>query len=146
MEIKEFATIPMSNDEGVFAMIDPEDYEKVSAFGKWYINDSGYAVKKTRLNGKNIHIRMHRLVNNTPANLQTDHINGDRLDNRKQNLRTVSQMMNTWNITKPKAGKKYDLPPGITFDYSRNKYYASRTQRKRFDNLEDAVKFTKGEL
>lgn len=142
----EFSVIPMSNVPGVFAMIDPEDYEMVAAFGKWYRNDSGYAVKKTRIKGKNVHIRMHRLINGTPSNLQTDHINGDRLDNRKENLRTVSQMMNTWNITKPKAHKKYDLPAGVTFDYSRNKYYATKTERKRFDDLDEAIKFTKGQL
>ena len=71
---------------GNYATVDSDDYDKVIAYGKWYENDSGYAVKKTRINGKNVSIRMHMLVNGTPigCGFHTDHINGDRLDNRNQ--------------------------------------------------------------
>lgn len=137
-----FAVIPMSNAEGVYAMVDPEDYEKVSAFGKWYRNDSGYAIKKTRIKGKNFSVRMHALINDTPKGLHTDHINGDKLDNRKKNLRTVSAEMNSWNRHKDRPHHKYpDLPKGISFDISRNQYVATKTTRKRFNTLDEAKSF-----
>lgn len=133
---------PLSN--GGFALIDDDDYEKVSSFGKWYKNDGGYAVKKTRIHGKNISIRMHSLINDTPKGWHTDHINGDRLDNRKYNLRTVSAEMNAWNRHSVKIHRVYDdLPAHVSFDKSRSQFVATRTLRRRFTNRQDAIKFVK---
>jgi hypothetical protein len=132
----------MSNAEGVFAMIDPEDYEKVSAFGKWYRNTGGYAVKKTRIKGRNISIRMHALINNTPKGLHTDHVSGDKLDNRKINLRTVSAEMNSWNRHRDKPHHRYpNLPKGVSFDINRNQYVATKTIRRRFNGMKEAMDF-----
>jgi hypothetical protein len=130
---------------GNVAIIDDEDYDKVIAFGKWYENDSGYAIKKTRSQGNNIHIRMHSLINDTPKGMHTDHINGNRLDNRKTNLRTVTAEMNAWNRHKDRPHFVYpDLPKGVSFDKSRNQYVATRTLRKRFNTLDEAKLFASG--
>lgn len=40
---------------------------------------------------------VHRLVNNTPPKMNTDHISGNTLDNRKVNLRTASKAVNGQN-------------------------------------------------
>jgi hypothetical protein len=40
---------------------------------------------------------MHRLINSTPDGFDTDHINGDTLDNRRENLRTATRAQNLWN-------------------------------------------------
>lgn len=129
---------------GHYAIVDCEDYEMVEKFSPWYENDGGYAVKKTRVDGKSISLRMHRLIMPVPKGLVIDHINGNRLDNRKNNLRCVGQQINCWN--REQSGREhyeYDLPKGITFDKSRNKYIATKTIRKRFSTLEEAIKFTK---
>lgn len=129
---------------GNHAIVDEEDFQKVDRYSPWYENDQGYAVKKTRIAGKNVSIRMHALVNNTPKGLVTDHINGNRLDNRKENLRSVGQMINTWNKERSKTTHPvHDLPNGVTFDKRRNKYVATKTIRRRFDTLEEAINFTK---
>lgn len=130
---------------GNYAIVDSDDYEKVISYGKWYENDSGYAIKKTRIKGKNVSIRMHMLVNNTPigCGYHTDHINGNRLDNRKKNLRAVTPLMNAWNNHKPREHTKYDLPKGVSFDKNRNQYVASLVFRKRFNTLKEAIEFTK---
>lgn len=133
------------NNTGNKAVIDDDDYDLVTSFGKWYENDSGYAIKKTRLNGKNISIRMHILVNNTPKGLHTDHINGNRLDNRKSNLRTVTAAINSWNLNSKRKGKKYDLPTGITYDYQRKKFVARKVTFKRFNTSEEAINYLQGE-
>jgi hypothetical protein len=135
-------TVEYELSNGGSALIDAEDFEIVQSFGKWHKNDSGYAVKKTRINGQNISIRMHALINNTPKGLHTDHINGDRLDNRKENLRTVSAEMNAWNKTKMREKTVYpDLPKGISWDKSRGQYVASKLQRRRFKTIKEAKQF-----
>ena len=128
---------------GRYALIDDDDFELVNSFGAWYENDSGYAIKKTRAKGKSVSIRMHRLVMNPPKRLEVDHINGNRLDNRKSNLRCVSHQINIWNTKRDNLHKKYDLPKGVSYDKSRNKYVATKIIRKRFDTLEEAINFNK---
>ena len=129
---------------GHYAVVDEEDFQKVDQLSPWYENDQGYAVKKTKIKGKNLSIRMHALVNNTPKGLVTDHINGDKLDNRKENLRSVGQMINSWNSKN--IGREhtvYNLPKGVSYDKSRNKYVSTKTIRRRFGTLEEAIKFNK---
>ena len=91
--------------------VDDEDYPLLSRFS-WYVSDNGYAM--TQIWGTK-HIRMHHLVwgPNTQPRLVIDHLNNDRLDNRKSNLRLCSQKDNSNN----KKGVK-----GYSWDKDRNKY------------------------
>jgi hypothetical protein len=41
------------------------------------------------------------------------------------------------------TGRKYDLPKYVSWDVEKNMYVATFKKRKRFDNIEDAVQFTK---
>lgn len=43
---------------------------------------------------------MHRIINNTPEDLITDHVNGDGIDNRKKNLRSCTYAQNCQNRRK----------------------------------------------
>ena len=127
---------------GNYAIVDADDFQMVDNFSPWYENDQGYAIKKTRVKGKNVSIRMHSLINGTPKGLVTDHINGNRLDNRKENLRSVGQMINCWN--NENIGRKhtvYDLPKGISYDKTRQKYVGTKTVRRRFNTLGGALEF-----
>jgi len=81
-------------NKGTFATVDNDDFEYLNQW-KWYINNNGYAIrtKYTKLGFKKYKMKkvyMHRVVNNTPDNLQTDHINHNQLDNRRINLRSVT--------------------------------------------------------
>lgn len=77
--------------QGKVAIVDNEDYESINKH-KWFYN-SGYAVRR---NGKS-HMKMHRQIMNTPQGEITDHINGNKLDNRRQNLRIVNNQVNILN-------------------------------------------------
>lgn len=78
------------------ALVDIDDFEKLNEF-KWHYHKNGYACSNFRISGKFHYMRMHRLVINAPAEKQVDHINGNRLDNRKNNLRLVNSAQQSWN-------------------------------------------------
>ncbi len=75
-----------------FATVSPEDYPLVARYS-WYYRD-GYAL--TKINKKEI--RMHRLIMGTAdPDIVVDHINRDRLDNRRENLRELTALENANN-------------------------------------------------
>jgi hypothetical protein len=86
--------------QGKLAIVDDDDYEYLNQF-KWHINSCGYAIRRiTVANRKQKVIFMHRIVAKTPDNMQTDHINRKKLDNRKSNLRHCTPSQNKANISK----------------------------------------------
>jgi hypothetical protein len=86
-------------NKGMVALVDDEDFRTVSLF-KWYVATTGYAVHGERVNGKQLKIYMHRFVTNAPKNMQVDHINANRLDNRKENLKICTARENGENTHK----------------------------------------------
>ena len=78
--------------EGGVALIDDEDFEKVSQF-KWHLSDKGYAVA----NHKGTKIRMHRLVMGAVGDQIVDHRKHNKLDNQKANLRITDRSGNACN-------------------------------------------------
>lgn len=73
------------------AMVDDTDFDMLREFG-WVLTSTGYAIRSCR--GKTEY--MHRLILNLPA-LSVDHIDGNKLNNQKSNLRAVSQGINMYN-------------------------------------------------
>lgn len=92
-------TLPVYNKQGQIiarTRIDLETKESLARH-RWYLNPDGYAVCHVSTARGRKTIYMHRLVNHTPEDLLTDHINGDRLDNRRENLRTATYSQNNAN-------------------------------------------------
>jgi len=48
---------------------------------------------------------MHRFINNTPDGFETDHIDRDKLNNRRENLRTATTSQNHGNLKAFKNNK-----------------------------------------
>ena len=111
--------------------IDAEDLPIVQKYS-WYEANTGYVMNKS---GRNV-VLMHRLVTNAPKGMVVDHINGNKLDNRKENLRVTTQKINNLN--------RKDLPKGISrHKVGNNHYYVvnlARKYRGNFKTLEEAEK------
>lgn len=71
-----------------YTIIDPDEYYWLNRY-RWRLKRShsrSYAVHRTRQNGKELEFFMHRLIAETPPEMDCHHINHDTLDNRKANL------------------------------------------------------------
>lgn len=116
--------IPLT--QGQFALVDDEDYEYLMQW-KWCAQRQGFhyvsAVTHTRKNGRQLQIKMHRVVLNlSDPKIICDHINCNPLDNRKSNLRICTYLENTRNrsmVTKSKSGAK-----GVSWSSTAKRYVA----------------------
>ena len=91
-----FRRIPLTR--GRYAIVDYADYERLSSF-KWHLFKSRgnfYAVRTHRRQN----VFMHRFIMNFPPNSIVDHINRNGLDNRRSNLRIVTNRQNCWNSSR----------------------------------------------
>ncbi|WP_250439866.1 HNH endonuclease [Caballeronia sp. AZ1_KS37] len=77
--------------------IDTADFERVSKH-VWTVSSTGYATRGFRENGKFGRINMHRfLMTDVPDGRVVDHIDTDRLNNRRSNLRIATLSENQHN-------------------------------------------------
>lgn len=74
-----------------YAIIDAEDVPKIENV-KWHLSGGGYAINSAR--GHNVY-HMHRFI--LGVDMTVDHINQNKLDNRKCNLRIVTKSQNQMN-------------------------------------------------
>lgn len=107
---------------GNVALIDVEDYEAVAHI-KWHMTSNGYArgyIHQTS-DRPGHGVRMHRFIlgMQTGDAREVDHINGDRLDNRRANLRICTRLENSRNTK---------LSPRNTSGY-KGVYWSKRHQR-----------------
>jgi hypothetical protein len=85
-------SIPLT--QGKFALVDDEDFEEINKH-KWYYvkRGGGYAARKVC----GVNFYMHRFILNTPNGMETDHVNGDSLNNTRCNLRICTHSQNLKN-------------------------------------------------
>ncbi len=106
-------------------IVDAEDVKKMERY-VWYY-DKRYVYTKTPQK-----MYLHRFLIDAPVGKQVDHKNGNKLDNRKKNLRICTNRENTRNrkIRKNASGMK-----GVYWDTINKKWIASITVDYRYKNL-----------
>lgn len=91
-----YVEIPLGgiNGAGKYIKVSPEDYAWLARYS-WHLNKNGYAV--TKINGK--HKLMHRMVAQVVnPYIFVDHIDKDRLNNTRRNLREFTPKENANNM------------------------------------------------
>ena len=82
---------------------------------------TGYLITSIRYKGKFYCTKLHRIIwalcHDQLPTMTIDHINGNRLDNRIENLREVSQTDNNLNTLLPWEPNKDTGIPGIVLHY-----------------------------
>lgn len=108
---------------GMKAIVDDEDYDRVVSFGKWTahkVANNWYAITCKLENGRKKQYAMHQIVATFPG--QVDHINRNGLDNQKGNLRPCNASQNAANCRTPKnntSGFK-----GVSYDPIKRRWVA----------------------
>jgi hypothetical protein len=97
----DLAFVPLT--KGYEAVIDAADVPLVDGVN-WHAavqRDGRVYVKRSLwVNGKHFNVMLHRVIAGTPAEQDTDHKNGNGLDNRRANLRNATTSENMCNQRK----------------------------------------------
>lgn len=101
LELFSMKKIPLISEKypNLFAFVDDDDFESLSKH-KWIPakrGDSFYAISSSKTIGL-----LHRIVLKAPKGVLVDHIDGDTLNNTKENLRFCNKSQNMMNRGKPK--------------------------------------------
>jgi len=130
--------------DGKTFLVDIDDYEFVDGY-KFCLCNS-YVVFSGTKDGLNMKF-LHRIIMGDPEDLVVDHINGDTLNNCRENLRIVTQQENLMNQTIRKTNKSGVA--GVCWNKNTNKWKAQIMYKYKkiylgcFDTLEAATKARK---
>lgn len=119
------------------AYIDIEDFERVSKY-QWYFDRY---VRNWKIGS------LHRFIVNCPNDKVVDHINGNSLDNRRENLRITDIRHNS--INKKVMGNSKSGITGVTWNKYHKKWRATIVVDGKckylgyFDSIEEASKVRK---
>lgn len=140
--------VVIKTNKGQKIYIDTEDFEKCKKY-TWCVSKTGYAV--ANIKGKVTKMHRYILDERNPKKI-IDHINRNKLDNRKENLRYCTQKENSRNTSKSKNNRTGFI--GISFTCGKGKKYRVRIMVDgkeinlgRYNDIDEAIKARKeGEL
>ncbi len=124
--------IPLT--QGKFTVVDDKDFDWLNKWKWTYDGNPGYAYRKIWIGGmgrKEKKVYMHRQIMDLPVKKVIDHINRDKLDNRRHNLRVCLQRQNCKNHIRHKNNKSGFK--GVSLDKRSNKWVVEiMTNGKRY--------------
>lgn len=137
--------------------VDAEDYDMIIANGPFYFHRESYNnnrgtiegyAQRSLPGGKKLHLA-RLVIGDPPKGFEIDHLDQNKLNNRRQNLRIVEHSVNMKNRTciRMKDGKPYGKSKykGVTYHKRNKKWYAQITVKGKnhylgyYNNEEDAA-------
>ena len=104
------------------ALVDDDDYSYLTTLGQWQFHTGGYAYIRIGPYKDRKSVYMHRVILKLQdRKIQVDHIDHNKLNNQKSNLRQVTNIQNQQNRNKTKGQSSYK---GVWFDRKSNKWIA----------------------
>ena len=107
--------------------MDDEDYEALNKL-KWFFheedNGTGYAVRHDTSTGKEKWLTMHVAILNTPKGMHSDHIDGNKLNNCRNNLRICTQSQNACNRPKNNDKQYSSRYKGVHYHKNSGRWHA----------------------
>jgi len=82
--------------KGAVALVDDEDYRHLSIH-KWHLTSNGYAARRAIVGGKSKIVLMHQYVTELKYGEMPDHIDMNKLNNSRKNIRPVTRSQNRMN-------------------------------------------------
>ncbi len=127
-----------------YAIVDVKDFESVSKL-KWALHKKGFVNHsyRNKIKKKTGSIAMHRFIIQPASGVILDHIDGDKTDNRRINLRICTSQQNTFNQKLRKTNKSGYK--GVYWSKEANRWRAQIRFNKSiylgtFQSKEDAAK------
>lgn len=98
--------------EAVFSLVDEGVRERLPSTAELRLDRDGYVYLRgwSEEYQTTVTVSLHRRLLGSPDGLVVDHINGDRLDNRLENLRLATHAQNSRNRKKPKRTSAGRVP------------------------------------
>lgn len=115
---------------GTPIIVSRDDVEFLRQF-KWRLLHAWTAYAQTTINGRVT--TMHQLLMNPPDGRYVDHVNGNGLDNRRSNLRLVTNQQNQANSTKRAAASSKHK--GVSWSKTKKKWRAYICPNKKYIHL-----------
>ena len=127
---------------GMYAMVDDEDFDRLR-FWKWHVQCCGpgklYASRSVKIEGKTyaryLHHEVLKLEIPLPRGIVVDHINGESLDCRKENLRCCSPNENMVNCGPRLVWGKTSKYKGVHYDRREKRWIARFSYKGRHYGL-----------
>lgn len=113
-----FLVDKFGNDTGE-VLVSKEDFHKVRGT-RWCVAGRGYV-----MSSDSYKVKMHRLIMDPPDGIHIDHINRNKLDNRRENLRVVTLVENNQNVTR----KGREGARGVEYNESCKYPWSAQCQR-----------------
>lgn len=117
--------IPARRDDGKGLseiQFDDQDADLVGKW-KWRVTGNGYAYRNAWVDGRSVKTYLHRVILNPTGSVEVDHINGDRLDNRRSNLRPCTRADNNAAARRTRKGRSSKFR-GVTWAKDKQRWQA----------------------
>lgn len=129
------AELPVLAHDGsvrAVALIDDANLEWLTQW-QWRLHSRGYVVRNAN------RFLLHRVILDAPSGREVDHINGDKLDNRRANLRLVTHAENMQNRPHPHSRNRSGHR-GVSWDAKKGKWAAQAGRYIGcFEQIDDAI-------